>query len=281
MSENNSLNKDYKWYASLLVGCFVIEILQFYMVKATPFFLINFFYDIIPDFVSYNKFILILRFLEIAYTAIFSTLFGFMMYLIFVKKIHKITFKSSFVVAIPFLVVIATIFYFVFLVFVLNINFSYSNFFTKLIMNIIIIPLCVVTTLWLLLGDKNKLKEDAIIIAPSKNEKENEFMFCRKCGQQILEEAVICVHCGVSTGKSMSTGVNPGAKTRLTYILLGIFLGGFGIHNFYAGYTRKAVAQLLISIFTGWLIVPLIGIFIWVIVEICTVTHDSQGNILS
>ena len=30
--------------------------------------------------------------------------------------------------------------------------------------------------------------------------------------------------------------------------LLGIFLGAFGVHNFYLGYTGKAVAQLLITI---------------------------------
>lgn len=32
--------------------------------------------------------------------------------------------------------------------------------------------------------------------------------------------------------------------------LLGIFLGSLGIHNFYLGYTGKAVAQLLITICT-------------------------------
>lgn len=30
--------------------------------------------------------------------------------------------------------------------------------------------------------------------------------------------------------------------------LLGIFLGSLGVHNFYLGYTGKAVAQLLLSI---------------------------------
>ena len=32
--------------------------------------------------------------------------------------------------------------------------------------------------------------------------------------------------------------------------VLGIFLGSLGVHNFYLGYTGKAVAQLLITLLT-------------------------------
>lgn len=39
-----------------------------------------------------------------------------------------------------------------------------------------------------------------------------------------------------------------GAKPRWRPGLLGIFLGSLGVHNFYLGYTGKAVAQLLLSI---------------------------------
>ncbi|WP_199731560.1 TM2 domain-containing protein [Leucobacter sp. OH1287] len=37
-------------------------------------------------------------------------------------------------------------------------------------------------------------------------------------------------------------------KSKLAAGLLGILLGTFGVHNFYLGYTGKAVAQLLISV---------------------------------
>jgi TM2 domain-containing membrane protein YozV len=67
-------------------------------------------------------------------------------------------------------------------------------------------------------------------------------------------------------------------KSRVAYILLGLFLGGFGVHNFYAGYTGKGVAQLLLTVLGGWLVIPLIAVFVWVIVEICTVTEDAQGR---
>lgn len=67
-------------------------------------------------------------------------------------------------------------------------------------------------------------------------------------------------------------------KSRLSYILLGLFLGGLGVHNFYAGYSGKGVAQLLLTLFLFWTIVVPIGVWIWIIVEICTVDTDAFGN---
>ncbi len=64
-------------------------------------------------------------------------------------------------------------------------------------------------------------------------------------------------------------------KSRTTYIVLGIFLGAFGIHNFYAGYTGRAVGQLCLTVLT----LGRLGIasWIWAIVEICIVEKDSTG----
>lgn len=68
------------------------------------------------------------------------------------------------------------------------------------------------------------------------------------------------------------------AKQRIVYIILGLFLGSLGIHNFYAGRTGKAVTQLLITLLLGWLVLPAVAVFIWVIIEICTVTKDGTGR---
>lgn len=64
-------------------------------------------------------------------------------------------------------------------------------------------------------------------------------------------------------------------KSRLAYILLGLFLGGLGVHNFYAGYNGKGIAQLLMSILSFGILTPVV--WIWVIVEIITVTKDVKG----
>jgi TM2 domain-containing membrane protein YozV len=42
----------------------------------------------------------------------------------------------------------------------------------------------------------------------------------------------------------------PGAKSRMVAGLLGIFVGGFGVHNFYLGYTNKAIIQIVVTIVT-------------------------------
>jgi TM2 domain-containing membrane protein YozV len=64
-------------------------------------------------------------------------------------------------------------------------------------------------------------------------------------------------------------------KSRTTYIVLGIFLGGLGVHNFYAGYTGRAVGQLCLTVLTlGYLAVVS---WVWAIIEICIVEKDSTG----
>lgn len=65
------------------------------------------------------------------------------------------------------------------------------------------------------------------------------------------------------------------AKNKMVYLLLAIFLGSLGIHNFYAGYNGKGVAQLLITLisfgFLGWIV------WIWAVIEGCTVEIDAKG----
>lgn len=67
-------------------------------------------------------------------------------------------------------------------------------------------------------------------------------------------------------------------KSRVTYILLGLFLGGLGVHNFYAGHSGRGVAQLLLNLFLFWTIVVPVIVGIWVLIEVITVDRDSYGN---
>lgn len=72
-------------------------------------------------------------------------------------------------------------------------------------------------------------------------------------------------------------------KSRLAYILLALFLGTLGVHNFYAGRTGAGIAQLLITIFSFPLMcvgVGLLTVFIpvvWSLVEIVAVDRDGDG----
>jgi TM2 domain-containing membrane protein YozV len=64
-------------------------------------------------------------------------------------------------------------------------------------------------------------------------------------------------------------------KRRVTFVLLGIFLGIFGVHNFYAGYMRKGAAQLCLTLFTFFY--GAIISWIWAMVEVCMIHEDFDG----
>jgi TM2 domain-containing membrane protein YozV len=64
-------------------------------------------------------------------------------------------------------------------------------------------------------------------------------------------------------------------RSRLTFILLGVLLGLFGVHNFYAGYVKRAVIQLLITLLSCFS--AAIVSWVWAIFEICLVTQDDDG----
>ena len=44
--------------------------------------------------------------------------------------------------------------------------------------------------------------------------------------------------------------LDPQAKSKVVAGLLGIFLGGFGVHRFYLGYTKIGVIQLIVTLVT-------------------------------
>lgn len=99
-------------------------------------------------------------------------------------------------------------------------------------------------------------------------------MFCHSCGAVIKSAAEICPKCGVrQSGNSRSSDQEQ--KERTPFILLGVFLGCFGAHNFYAGYSGKAVAQLLITLLSCFVLSPVSTI--WAIIEVITITEDANG----
>ncbi len=80
---------------------------------------------------------------------------------------------------------------------------------------------------------------------------------CVKCGVDLEDAAVFCDECGAKQPESVNAGreqqnnanVRVGVKKRTTAGLLGIFLGGLGVHNFYLGFNVKAIVQILLTVF--------------------------------
>ncbi len=101
--------------------------------------------------------------------------------------------------------------------------------------------------------------------------------YCANCGQPVVAGAAVCTSCGAA----IAPAVRPDAKSKLTAGLLGIFLGGLGVHNFYLGYTGKAIAQLLISVLSCGMLAAVSSI--WGLVEgilllTGNINVDGNGN---
>lgn len=142
-------------------------------------------------------------------------------------------------------------------------------------------------------------------------------MFCQNCGSQNPDSANNCSNCGASLNNGVqpqqmnqggtTNSVNNGAqmfnsanngngqKSKIAAGLFGIFLGGFGVHNFYLGNMKRGWIQAGVT--GGSIILSLIscgilaiigapaamGMSIWGLVEgimILTgnINTDANGN---
>lgn len=106
-------------------------------------------------------------------------------------------------------------------------------------------------------------------------------MYCKNCGSEIADKAVICVNCGVATAQANSgdkncncesEGISP--KSGVVALLLCIFLGTIGVHRFFVG-----------KVGTGILMILTFGGFgIWVLIDLIMIVMskftDSKGLIV-
>lgn len=100
--------------------------------------------------------------------------------------------------------------------------------------------------------------DEAVMCVKCGAPKGNGFYYCHQCGKPLPPQAVVCMNCGVA---AQNVAI-PGSKSKIVAGLLGIFLGSLGIHNFYLGYTSRAVLQLVLTI-VGWLLTCVgIGVFL-------------------
>ena len=124
-------------------------------------------------------------------------------------------------------------------------------------------------------------------------------MYCRNCGNEISDKAIMCVACGnppkagdkfcynckadTNPGTKIcmkcGVGLTPGSysgeeKDWLTTLLLCFFLGTFGVHRFYTKHIGIGIAQLL----------TLGGCGIWTLVDLIMIVTekytDADGNML-
>lgn len=95
-------------------------------------------------------------------------------------------------------------------------------------------------------------------------------MYCRKCGHEIDDEAVICVYCGCQVNNFFPIN----NRSWVVTLLLCIFCGGVSAHRFYTGYIGIGILQILTFQGLGlWWLIDLIAI-------LCRVYRTRSGDLL-
>ncbi|MCL2099845.1 MAG: NINE protein [Oscillospiraceae bacterium] len=138
--------------------------------------------------------------------------------------------------------------------------------------------------------------ENAVICVKCGVKKGEGSNYCHSCGTEVPDSsAAVCLNCGVSltANTAPAMGIGGEGKSKMTAGLFALLLGSVGVHNFYLGYTSKAVVQLVVTVLS-WILSPFtcfisliawVGIEVWAVVEgvfILTgkITHDKHGNLL-
>ena len=143
-------------------------------------------------------------------------------------------------------------------------------------------------------------------------------MFCRNCGTELGYKEDPCKKCNYKRGFGVDYCPDCGAETeararkcpeckatlfvmrntkprnRVVAALLAFFIGMFGIHNFYLGYMRRGLLQVIVST-VGLVLIPFLGAFplgapivmgLWGLLEgyqlaSGTIRVDADGNFLT
>lgn len=69
--------------------------------------------------------------------------------------------------------------------------------------------------------------------------------FCYNCGNAVPPIAEVCVNCGVSLKVKSASADELGGYSKTTLALICFFLGGFGVHNFMLGETKKGIFKIV------------------------------------
>ena len=113
---------------------------------------------------------------------------------------------------------------------------------------------------------------------------------CSSCGAEIPKGSAFCAKCGtkINALASWQPNFNQGPKERgfkvlrpacsdkprIVYIVLALFFGCLGIHNFYAGRFKYGILQLVLSV----LVIGVPAVLIWSLLEAALVDTDGEGR---
>lgn len=120
-------------------------------------------------------------------------------------------------------------------------------------------------------------------------------MNCPHCQKPLVSNAPSCTHCGsiIYVVPASASVQEYSSVSRVVYILLAIFLGTLGVHNFVAGHWLVGLLQFILTVgflafaflftlltlgFGGVIFMAVPLLYIWPILDICFVKKDADGK---
>lgn len=98
----------------------------------------------------------------------------------------------------------------------------------------------------------NEIDDKAVVCVKCGVRPNDGTTHCQACGKDTQPGAVVCVHCGAQLAAS-SAQRKAAADKKLIAGICGILLGALGVHKFILGYTTPGVVMLLVTIVGGFL----------------------------
>ena len=101
--------------------------------------------------------------------------------------------------------------------------------------------------------------------------------YCEGCGAEVSNEQIYCPYCGRQQKTSNIKKESSSSKSKIVAGLLGIFLGGWGLHSFYLGNITKGIIQIIVTLLTCgfgaiW------GFIESILILVGTISSDADGN---
>lgn len=110
-------------------------------------------------------------------------------------------------------------------------------------------------------------------------------MFCKNCGKELPEGSTVCFECGaaqnVVTPVATQT-VQPSGpvevKSKAAAAILALLFGGWGVHDFYLGFTKMGIIKILLTIISLGVIGGIWGFVDFIRIVTGSVKTDAKGN---
>lgn len=117
-------------------------------------------------------------------------------------------------------------------------------------------------------------------------------MFCQNCGKELPDDAKFCQHCGYGVNGTSNTPaqsvqvvqiIKPKEpKNKTLAIVLLLFLGLLGIHDFYLEAYGKGATKVLIIVLLGWFFgIGIVVNSIWCLIDLFAICSNKYDSLLS